>query len=59
MASKFKKGEEVRVITVVPQGAVQSIRMDDEGEVYYLFSWTDVNGVSQLRWFAEKELEAV
>lgn len=59
MASKFKKGEEVRVVTVVPQGAIQSIRMDDDGDVYYLFSWVDVNGVSQLRWFAEKELEAV
>jgi uncharacterized protein YodC (DUF2158 family) len=59
MASKFKKGEEVRVNTVVPQGVIQSIRMDDDGEVYYLFSWIDASGNSQLRWFAEKELQAI
>lgn len=56
MASAFKKGQVVKVNTVVPQGPVQSIRMDDEGVVYYLIQWDDVNGTAHERWFAEDEL---
>lgn len=52
----FKKGDNVKVKAVVPEGPVQSIRMDDEGVVYYLVQWTSVNGEVQQRWFAEHEL---
>jgi len=56
MASTFKKGDVVRLNTAVPQGPVQSIRMDDDGVVFYLIEWTDVNGVEQQRWFSEDQL---
>ncbi len=56
MASTFKKGDVVKLNTVVPQGPVQSIRMDDEGVVSYLIEWTDAEGVVQQRWFSEDQL---
>jgi hypothetical protein len=59
MATQFTKNQTVRVKTVVPQGAVQALRMDEDGVVYCLLTWTDVNGISQTRWFAESDLEAV
>ena len=59
MATQFTKNQTVRVKTVVPQGAVQALRMDEDGVVYCLLTWTDVNGVSQTRWFAETDLEAI
>jgi len=52
----FKKGDNVKVKAVVPEGPVQSIRMDDEGVVHYLVEWTNANGEVQQRWFAEHEL---
>lgn len=58
MATKFKKGQAVKVNAVVPSGTVQALRMDDDGVVYCYFSWTDLNGVEQERWFAEDELVA-
>jgi uncharacterized protein YodC (DUF2158 family) len=57
MASLFKKGDLVELKVVVPQGKVQSIRMDDEGMVWYLIPWVDAEGQSQQRWFAETELK--
>ena len=56
MATKFKKGDEVKVRTVVPSGPVLALRMDDDGVVFYLLDWVDENGVSQQRWFAEDDL---
>lgn len=58
MATKFKKGEEVKVNAVVPQGPVQALRMDEDGNFFYLIEWTDANGVTQERWFAEADLVA-
>jgi hypothetical protein len=58
MATKFKKGEKVKVKAVIPQGPVEALRMDEDGNFFYLISWTDVNGVSQTRWFAEEDLIA-
>jgi uncharacterized protein YodC (DUF2158 family) len=58
MATKFKKGEEVKVVAVVPQGPVQALRMDEDGNFFYLISWTDAQGVKQSRWFAEADLVA-
>jgi hypothetical protein len=59
MATQFTKNQTVRVKTVVPQGAVQAFRMDEDGVVYCLLTWTDANNKSQTRWFAESDLEAV
>lgn len=59
MATQFSKNQVVRVKTVVPQGAVEALRMDEDGVVYYRLTWNDVNGASQTRWFAESELESV
>jgi hypothetical protein len=56
MATKFKKGEEVKVVAVVPEGPVQALRMDEDGNFFYLISWTDAQGVKQSRWFAEADL---
>lgn len=58
MATKFNKGEMVKVRTVVPHGPVEKLRMAEDGEVYYLISWIDQDNHKQSRWFAEKELMA-
>ena len=58
MATKFTKGQEVKVVAVVPQGPVQALRMDEDGNFFYLIEWTDAAGVSQQRWFAEADLVA-
>lgn len=59
MATQFSKGDTVKVNAVIPQGTVEAIRMDEDGTIYYRFSWTDVDGVTQQRWFAEDSLVAV
>ena len=56
MASKFKRGDVVALTAVVPTGPVQSIRMDEEGNVQYLVEWTDADGEIQQRWFDEEQL---
>jgi hypothetical protein len=56
MATKFAKNQQVKVKTVVPQGPVQALRMDEDGIFYYLIEWTDVDGKAQSRWFEEKDL---
>lgn len=59
MATKFVKDQAVRVKVVVPQGPVQKLRMDEDGNFFYFIEWTDANGKSQRRWFKEEELETV
>jgi uncharacterized protein YodC (DUF2158 family) len=56
MATKFKKNDVVRVDAVVPQGPVLALRMDEDGVVYCLIEWVDINGIKQQRWFAEDQL---
>lgn len=57
MATKFTKGDVVKVKAVVPQGPVVKFRMDEEsGVVSYLIQWVDADGQAQERWFAEDEL---
>lgn len=56
MATKFVKGEEVKVAGVIPEGPVQKLRMDEDGNFYYLIEWTDADGKKQERWFAEESL---
>jgi hypothetical protein len=57
MATLFKKGDTVKVKFVAPEGEIESLRMDEEGNVYYLFSWTDSENNNQTRWFEEAQLE--
>jgi hypothetical protein len=59
MATKFAKGQEVKLAAVVPQGPVKALRMDEDGNFFYLVSWTDLEGNAQERWFEEAQLEAV
>lgn len=58
MATKFKKGEQVKVKGVIPEGPVEFLRMDQDGNFFYFISWIDVDGKRQSRWFAEEELIA-
>jgi hypothetical protein len=59
MATKFSKGQEVKLKAVVPQGPVEALRMDEDGNFFYLIAWTDTNGAQHKRWFSEGDLEAV
>jgi uncharacterized protein YodC (DUF2158 family) len=59
MATTFVKNQNVRLKIVTPEGPVSALRMDEDGQFFYLVQWTDVNGVVQSRWFKEEELEAV
>lgn len=56
MATKFAKGEKVKLITVVPTGDVQALRMSEDGVFSYCISWTDENGEPKTRWFEEDQL---
>lgn len=56
MATKFVKGQEVKVNSVVPQGPVEKLRMDENGDFFYMISWTDAQGNEQQRWFKESDL---
>ena len=56
MATKFVKDQNVKVNGVIPQGPVKALRMDEDGNFFYLISWTDVNGVTHERWFIEGDL---
>jgi len=60
MAAKFTIGEQVKVTPtpVDPAGPVEALTMDSSGNISYLISWTDENGVVQNRWFAEAQLVA-
>jgi hypothetical protein len=59
MATKYTKNQNVRLKAIVPQGPVIALRMNEDGEFFYLVEWTDADGVKQQRWFEESELEAV
>jgi hypothetical protein len=59
MATKHTKNQNVRLKSVVPQGPVVALRMNEDGQFFYLVEWTDADGVKQQRWFEESELEAV
>jgi hypothetical protein len=56
MATKFVKGQSVKLAAVVPQGAVEKLRMDEDGNFFYLIQWVDLAGQAQERWFAESDL---
>jgi uncharacterized protein YodC (DUF2158 family) len=56
MATAFKKGDNVKLTSVVPEGPVQALRMDEDGNFFYLVEWTDADGNDQQRWFEESQL---
>jgi hypothetical protein len=58
MATKFQKGQTVRLDKTVPQGMIEKLRMDENGNFFYLLQWTKENGETTSRWFAENELVA-
>lgn len=58
MATTYTKNQNVRLKSVVPQGPVVALRMNEDGQFFYLVEWTDAAGVKQQRWFEESELEA-
>jgi uncharacterized protein YodC (DUF2158 family) len=53
----FKKGDVVKVKSVVPQGPVMALRMSEDGVVSYLIEWQDGEQTHQ-RWFEQDELVA-
>jgi len=59
MATKFSKGQEVKLRAVTPEGPVVKLRMDEDGAFFYLLEWTDADGNMQERWFSESDLTAV
>lgn len=58
MATAFKKGDVVEIKTITPKGPVLALRMDEDGNVYYMVEWKDINGFIQQRWFEESTLQA-
>lgn len=56
MATKFVKGQNVKLNAVVPQGPVVALRMTEDGVFFYMVEWTDESGVVQQRWFEESQL---
>ena len=56
MATKFKKGDVVQVRSVIPKGPVEKLRMDEDGTVWCLIEWQDLDGNTISRWFREDEL---
>lgn len=59
MATTFIKGDVVKLTAVVPQGPVRALRMDEDGNFFYLVEWVDADGATQQRWFEEAELQKV
>ena len=59
MATKFAKNEQVKLIGTLPEGPVQKLRMTEDGDVEYLVTWTDIDGVPHERWFQEAQLTSV
>jgi hypothetical protein len=58
MATTFKKGDNVKLVAVIPEGPVQALRMDEDGNFTYLVEWTDADGNVTQRWFDEDQLVA-
>ena len=54
--ANFVKGEQVKLVVVVPEGPVEKFMMTEDGVIMCLISWKDANGQNQSRWFPEDEL---
>jgi hypothetical protein len=59
MPTTFTKNQTVRLKAVLPEGPVVALRMNEDGEFFYMIQWTDAEGKYQQHWFKEEELEAV
>ena len=44
MATKFTKNQKVRLKIVTPEGPVSALRMDEDGQFFYLVQWPDAQG---------------
>ena len=55
----FNKGDVLKALAVIPEGPVEAMRMEEDGNIQYLISWTDANNQVQTRWFDEAQLIAV
>ena len=55
--STFKKGDVVKVKAVTPEGPITKMRMDEDGTIYYLVTWSSDN-VDHERWFTEDQIVA-
>lgn len=56
MATKFAKGDAVKLVSAIPTGPVKAIRMSEDGVFSYLVSWEDESGQPKTRWFEEDKL---
>lgn len=56
MATKFQKGDVVKLNLPMPQGPVAGFRMTEDGVIQCLVEWTDADGNAQQRWFDEDQL---
>ena len=54
----FKKGDVVKVNTVLPEGPMVKMRMDDDGTIYYLLAGT-ADGAEDDGWSTEDQLVSV
>lgn len=54
--AKFVKGEQVKLVVIVPEGPVEKFMMTEDGVIMCLISWKDAEGQNQSRWFPEDEL---
>jgi uncharacterized protein YodC (DUF2158 family) len=59
MAASFKIGDVVELNKPNPSGPVKALSVNQEGDIQYLVSYVDANGVEQERWFKEDELNKV
>jgi hypothetical protein len=41
MPTTFVKNQNVRLKVVTPEGPVAALRMDEDGQFFYLVQWTD------------------
>lgn len=55
MATKFTKGQQVKLSAVIPSGPVKAFRMDEDGVVWCLLEWR-VDDELVERWFREDDL---
>ena len=56
MATKFIKGQNVKLNVVVPTGQVEKLRLTEDGVFEYMITWADGDGNVQERWFEEDQL---
>ena len=55
----FKKGDQVAVTNSVLRGQIIGAAVDGDLNVSYLVEYTDLDGITQQRYFPSDEIEAV